>query len=167
MEQAGGGPRSDAPPVARETSEAGAPTGEPPGAIGYVRSVAEPVTRVRALVAFRLHIAMPTIALRAGDQKRRKGAKASASSEPFGEVTNLCDIKLTDVEWVPSIPAGATLCKACENRRSRAASALHGQRAEGEAIVSISYPSARRPRGGRAAPGTRTACPFEREDSLL
>lgn len=132
MEQAGGGPRPDAPQAARETGEAGAPTVEPPGAIGYVRSVTESVTSVRALVTPRLHIAMPIIAPRAGDQKRRKSAKASATSEPFGEVTNLCDIKLTDVEWFPSMPAGATLCKACENRRSRAASELHGKRAAGK-----------------------------------
>ena len=121
----GGGPRSDVPQAAREAAEAGAPSVEPPGAVGYVRS-AEPLTRVNELVALRFHIAMPMVAPRAGAPKRRKGAKASTTSEPFGEVTNLCDIKLSDLEWAPALPAGATLCKACANRRGRAASALHG-----------------------------------------
>ena len=126
MERVDGGPRSDAPPTASEAVETGAPLVEPPGAIGYVRSAAEPLTRVRALVAPRFHVAMPMIAPRAGDPKRRKGAKASATSEPFGEVTNSCINKLSDWEWVRTLPAGATLCKACENHRGRAASALLG-----------------------------------------
>ena len=78
-----------APQAAREAAGARAPSVEPPGAIGYVRSAAEPATRFRALVKPRFHIAMPMIAPRAGDRKRRKRAKTSAKSEPFGEVTNL------------------------------------------------------------------------------